>query len=268
MVGTPVSLYFAASEAITEKIDSKREKISASSLDPQVVRVQKLLGEARDRVNRLSESISLVRPSDSKAFVDWVVAPDIMGEIPDALRLQKVFGSLEKIERMLASADPRKETPQLRDRLATLFADLESLKKEMKKIEDENGIKAMEVVALIKSIDIPSSKETPVDFAEKTKEKLVGAKQLMVQNEFYIFNLKHHPKALEAFESLLKRAAVQKTEEGFEAISRKYKKGEFVLVHGEKGSDNPIVIIVYLILPFMIVMNLRRLRHFWVAWRS
>ncbi len=249
--------------------------------EPDVKRTLLALRAIASRADSLQDRVAFVEPGQIPDFDKWATKSNTVlhlcrstlrdgCKIPKGLRTDEIIGALDRLEKMLEGVVPEDgEVPALSSKLDQGIDNLDEIRKGIQELEARFGIVELEVIepldALRKSIAFLADKP---EGAPKVTRELERVRRMMMERGFYSTQLKGMPEELAAIEKTLDARILSKLDERLDALAATIDRSDWVLVDGEVPIDNIWVLFVYLLLIAMIVVNVRKLWRFWLAWRA
>ena len=249
--------------------------------EPDARRTIQALRSVARRADSLQDRVAFVVPGRIPDFDKWAMKSNTVlhlcrstsGEgckIPKGLRTDEIIRALDRLEKMLEGVAPADgEVPVLSSKLDQGIDDLDKIRKGIRELEARLGLVELEVMtplhALEKSI---ASLADESDGAPKVARELERVRRMMMERGFYSTQLKGMPEELAAIEKNLDTGILSKLDGRLDALAATVDRSDWVLVDGDVPIDSIWVVFVYLLLGVMIVINVRKLWRFWLAWRA
>ncbi|MCP4676839.1 MAG: hypothetical protein GY854_15260 [Deltaproteobacteria bacterium] len=257
--------------AVAGEADASRPEITPLHIDkiedPERRRVVKTLESLKNRATTLQSKIAALAPGQKKEFDRWLRKPDVLGSVPEGLRRENVLRSLGKTEQMLADmGTPSDEEQTLSQRLSDGIDRLDEIKKRTRELEARPGMKELEFIRPLGALEKEIASGS-MD-AKKIKRELRSLLQMMLDKGFYMAQLRGAPDELALLEQKLGTETIAQLTERLEKIISVIDNDDWILIDGEIPLDNLWVVLVYLLLIVMIVVNIQKLRRFWIAWKD
>ncbi len=249
--------------------------------EPDVKRAVLALRAVASRADSLQDRVAFVEPGAIPDFDKWAMKSNTVlhlcrstskdgCKIPKGLRTDEIIGALDRLEKMLEGVVPEDvEVPALSSKLDQGIDDLDEIKKGIRELEARSGLVELEVMEPLLALQesIASLADKPGG-ARKDVRELERVKRIMMERGFYSTQLKGMPEELAAIEKNLDAGKLSKLDERLDALGSTIDRSDWVLVDGDVPIDNIWVVFVYLLLVVMIVINLKKLWRFWLAWRA
>ena len=265
-----------------ENSEANRPAADIDEIDePDVKRTILALRAVASRADSLQARIAFVEPGAIPDFDKWAMKSNTVlhlcrstsgdgCKIPKGLRTNEIIGALDQLEKMLEGVEPKdEEVPALSSKFDQGIDDLDEIKKGIRELEARSGMVELEVIeplgALRKSI--ASLAYEPAG-ARKVVQEMERVRRVMMERGFYSTQLKGMPQELAAIEKNLDAGKISKLDERLDAFAATIDRSDWVLVDGDVPIDSIWVVFVYLLLVVMIVINVKKLWRFWLAWRA
>ncbi len=249
--------------------------------EPDAKRTVLALRAVASRADSLQDRVAFVEPGQIPDFDKWATKSNTVlhlcrstsrdgCKIPRGLRTDEIIGALDRLEKMLEGVVPKDgEVPALSSKLDQGIDDLDEIRKGIRELEARSGMVELEIIepldVLRKSIESLADKP---DGAPEVTRELERVRRMMMERGFYSTQLKGMPEELAAIEKTLDSRIISKLDERLDALAATIDRSDWILVDGEVPIDNIWVLFVYLLLIVMIVVNVRKLWRFWLAWRA
>ncbi|MBN2801508.1 MAG: hypothetical protein JXR91_00285 [Deltaproteobacteria bacterium] len=236
-----------------------------AQLSSEAQRVIDNLFTLRNRLTTLGRKINTLNPGDSKELDKWADKTDIVGSLPKALRAQRVITSVQKIEGFVK--DTKESTDiSLKQRYKKLLADE---KENREKVKTTGLLSGVEEFKIIKDFEnLKSKKERFIegrDFSEYSK-RLFSLFEIYKSKDFYPADLGNHAEVKSSLIKFFKNCKMDQYDTKISSLEMKIGRPVFVLLDGEKPGDNLWILFVYLIIPVLMFVNIRRLLRFIRFW--
>jgi|LSQX01.1.fsa_nt_gb hypothetical protein len=255
------------------------------------------LNALSERLTDLSDRIDALASAAAPDFDRWAGRRDIYTEVPESQRLSSVFVHLTKIESFLDNAAPADAAPEgatdaadialpsgeaasANDAAATedpidndavtpLPQRLEEAQKALQQQRDiQKRLREMNVLteytldsefnALVSAVKAPPSpawkKQVLRDWSH-----VMGR---FASQEFYPRRLSDHPKIKARIDALLTENILTQLETQTAEREKRWQRPMWILMDRERPTDNPWVVLVYILVPLMFFLNARRLHLF------
>ncbi len=261
-----------AGSGVDEKRDRETHKQkgpSKSSDNPQYETIITSLDKVNQRATALMDKIAMLAPGQKPLFDKWARKPDVLGQIPEELRTDNVVSAMGKLEQMVADLEPVGDDAQsLGKRLKNGIKQLNETRKKIKDIEAQDGIRYLKIVNMFEAFEKKVASGTAFEKAGVTEREFDQLKQAIIEEGFYMAELKGTPTNIEALEKKLAPKPLQEFERRFQKLAAPFEKDDWVLIDDEKPGDKIWIVLVYLVLLVMLIVNLIKLRRFWIMWRA
>ncbi len=249
--------------------------------EPDARRTALALRAVSRRADSLQDRVAFVEPGRIPDFDKWAMKSNTVlhlcrstsrdgCKIPKGLRTDEIIGALDRLEKMLEGVAPVDgEVPPLSSKLDQGIDDLDEIRKGIREIEVRSGMVELEVMEPLHALrkSIASLADKPGGAPEVARE-LERVRRMMMERGFYSTQLKGMPKELAAIEKTLDAGILSKLDGRLDALAATIDRSDWVLVDGEVPIDNIWVLFIYLLLVVMIVINVKKLWRFWLAWRA
>ena len=248
-------------------IDAQTETDLAPLEDPVLSAIDTQLNQAVARVAEIGRKLIRLSPGESPALDKWARSTDIVGSLPKPLRADHVFKAFEQLKEMLANVEPASEQ-SLKARYRSLLDTKKEKQALQKKLSATSGLAELELVdrweALKKSTGNIKS-EPELKAAVNRLHELSG---LYARQEFYPRDLSNYPEVQKALRTLLNDADLPSLTARVTALESEFASPMYILLDDEKPTDNPWILFVYIVVPLMLVINIRKLLRFIAEWRQ
>ncbi len=250
--------------------EAKPAPIEPKTIEDSLARgVVENLEVVKKRAAALQQKIAALAPGHNEQFDKWVRKPDVLGGVPEGLRAENVIGSIGKLEQILSSVRVTAEAGMtLSKRLEDGLDRLAEIKKRIQALEARAGMKELGIVipieSLRKKISANLALEKPGEVVRETRTVM----QSLMDEGFYIAQLRAAPTELALLEKTLSDSTLEALEQRLFTLSAPIDTSDWVLIDGEIPLDKLWILVIYGLLGVMVVVNIRKLRRFWVAWRD
>jgi hypothetical protein len=223
-----------------------------------------------ERVRALIERLDSIGPGDVPELEKWALTPDVLGNIPDAVRETAVVESLHKLELMLggAASPGGADTPSLIRRLNSGIDRLNELNKAIETSENRPGAKEFAVQTGLLALEHALAKGVVGAESDAVDRQIDQLIESMTTNNLYISQMKGAPELMARFENLLKPERIEKLSMRLDTFATTLERGDWVVIDREIPLDKLWVVLVYGILLMMIVINVKKLLRFWRAYKQ
>jgi hypothetical protein len=249
--------------------------------EPDAGRTALALRAVASRADSLQDRVAFVEPGAIPDFDKWATKSNTVlhlcrstskdgCKIPKGLRTDEIIGALDRLEKMLEGVVVVDgEVPALSSKLDQGIDDLDEIRKGIRELEARSGMVELEVMEPLHALEksIASLADEPGGAPEVTRE-LEQVRRMMMERGFYSTQLKGMPRELAAIEKTLDAGILSKLDERLDALAATIDRSDWVLVDGDVPIDNIWVLFIYLLLVVMIVINVKKLWRFWLAWRA
>ncbi|MBN2717564.1 MAG: hypothetical protein JXX14_17060 [Deltaproteobacteria bacterium] len=262
----------AASEAVTNDTaanDAVADAVSgdAQLTDPVLAAIDAQLNGAVERVAEVGRKLIILSPGEAPKLDAWAKSTDIVGFLPKPLRADHVFKSFEDLQKMLADVTPTAKT-SLKSRYRALVEQQKQKRETEKQLAGTSGLPELRLVARFDALRQTSQK---IDSEASLGEAVDRLRQLSgqyAQQEFYPWDLSNYPKVKAELGALIDKAGLPALEARVTAFEKAFAPAMYVLLDDEKPTDNPWILFVYIAVPIMLVVNLKKLLRFIADWRQ
>lgn len=189
--------------------------------------------------------------------------------LPKGLRSEEVVGSLHVLEEMLKGVDPDDpESPLLSRRISDEMEKLEAMRARTSEIGALAGVKEMEVSIPVQDLISRLKTATTREDLDRMESELLDTKRMLMERGFWPPQFRGIPREMASLEEALGRPEIEALQRELDSLKELRGKRRWIVVDGEVPIDKLWVVLVYLLLGVMIVLNLRKLWRFWIAWRA
>jgi len=248
-------------EAAGEQPGTPEEAVApALPVDPDIERIRGVIDALKERVNRVGSRLDSLSPGGVPAFDRWASSVDIVGSLPKALRAGRVFGALENLEKWASDA-PGGDT-SLRRSARSLAEEEAGLKEERNRLQKASGLLEMALVD-----DLSALKKAVADAGDDrtlraADDQLMDLTALFATTDLDPAGMENHPAEAAACAALIEKADLASLRSRVEALESAFGRPVMVILDEEHPGSSPWILFVYLVVPVMIVLNLRRLARF------
>ncbi len=234
--------------------------------NPDYQKLRANLDRIISRADTLLSKLKVLIPGQIKAFDEWAAMPDVLGTIPKGLRETRVIGAIARLEEMLAAAPAAGEgMPLLAEAYNSKIDELEALEKQIAGLEKKPGLLELKLTdKLAKLKTMAKEQPTAVQSLQGQMEQLLAE---LLESGMYSIKLKGAPEEMSQLEKLLAPEKLSPIDSVLKRAEERLSPGDWVLIDGEVPLDKIWVIAVYLVLLSMIVVNLRKLWRFFMAYK-
>ncbi|MBN2529299.1 MAG: hypothetical protein JXR76_23125 [Deltaproteobacteria bacterium] len=251
-----------APPALTTDTDSDMKLTDAT-----LATIHSQLDQAVNRVAEVGRVLIHLTPGEVPEVDKWASSTDIVGSLPKPLRADHVFKHFEQLKKMLAGITPKADT-SLKTRYRTLLETENEKEATVQSLSATSGLAELTLVqnfkALKRSVEnvkTESQLSQSVDMWRQLNGRFAG-------EEFYPGDLSNFPKEQKALVALVKRANLLALETEVSALEKTFASPIYVLLDDEKPTDSPWILFVYIVVPFMLIFNIRKLLRFIADWRQ
>ena len=235
--------------------------------NPDYIKLLENLDGVVARVDAALSKLKVLMPGQNKQFDEWAVKPDVLGTIPEGLREVRVIGALAKLEQLLnelPSSDDA-DKPSLAEVYNENIDELERASSEVNALEKKPGLNEYILTDRISRLKSGKSGDDGETSRQRRMESLLAD---LSAAGLYLFKLKGAPDEMAKLEKLLSSERLDPLEASMKSMEESLTNGDWVLVDGEIPLDKIWVVVVYLVLLFMIFVNLRKIWRFFLAYKE
>ncbi len=205
-------------------------------------------------------------PGQSSLFDRVAMQPISVGAAPPELMEAHVLKNLAYFDKILGSV-PLSEgnLVTLVDRVNDNLAEMRDLEKKIEELNAQSGVRAKAVVEPIRALEASAKKGE--DVIASTME-LGRVTLLVMEKGLYQRTFDGMPDVLGEMERVASDEVISGLDSKIENISSRFDDDDWILFDEEPPLEKTWVFAIYAVLALMIILNLRKLWRFYIAWKS